>query len=83
MSSGIFIRDVVHSARLYNSDIIELTLRERDAPLFVPSCCAARCIERYHEIEFNPTTIRWLSYGRGGRTRFDKPVEFSRLPVPD
>ena len=83
MSSGIFIPDVVHSARLYNSDIVELTLRERATPVFIPSCCAARCIEKYHEIEFSTDKVRWLSYGRGGRTRFDKPVEFARLPVPD
>ena len=83
MSSGIFIRDVVRSARLYSHEVVMLTMVDRDAPLYIPSCCAARCIERYHEIEFNPTTIRWLSYGRGGRTRFDKPVEFARLPVPN
>lgn len=83
MSSGIFIRDVVRSARLHSHEVVMLTLVDRDAPVFVPNCCAARCIERYHEIEFNPITIRWLSYGRGGRTRFDNPVEFARLPVPD
>ena len=83
MSSGIFTKDVVHAARLYNTDIVELTLCERAAPVFIPSCCAARCIERYHEIEFSTDQVRWISYGRGGRTRFEKPVEFARLPVPN
>lgn len=82
MSSGIFIKDVVHSTRIASDEVIELVLRERDAPIYVPNCCAAKCIERYHEIEFNTDIVRWISYGRGGRTRFDKPVEFARLPVP-
>ena len=82
MSSRIFIRDVVRSAREYSAEIIELTLVDRDTPIFVPNCCAARCIERYHEIEFSPDMVRWISWGRGGRNRFAEPVEMARLPVP-
>lgn len=81
MSSRSFIKDV-HSTRTVSDEVIELTLRERDAPVYVPNCCASRCIEKYHEIEFCPDTVRWISYGRGGRTRFDKPVELARLQVP-
>ena len=83
MPSGIFIRDVVRSSRLHSHEVVMLTLVDRDAPLYIPNCCAARCIEQYHEIEFSTDQVRWISYGRGGRTRFDKPVEFARLPVPN
>ena len=82
MSHNIFIRDVVWSIRIVSPEVVEVTLSGRDAPVFVPNCCASRCLEKYHEVEFNSGTLRWISYGRGGRTRFDNPVEFARLPVP-